>query len=54
MAPLKIPLKPFKGAYYYITKPLDINGLISLINKALEYQSLSDEVQDLTRKKKRG
>lgn len=39
-----------RGAYYYITKPLDINGLISLINKALDYQSLSDEVKDLTRK----
>ena len=39
-----------RGAYYYITKPLDINGLISLINKALDYQSLSDKVEDLTRK----
>lgn len=39
-----------RGAYYYITKPLDINGLISLINKALDYQSLSDEVEDLTKK----
>ncbi len=38
------------GAYYYITKPLDINGLISMINKALEYQSLSDKVEDLTKK----
>lgn len=38
------------GAYYYITKPLDINGIISMINKALEYQSLSDKVEDLTRK----
>ncbi len=37
-----------RGAYYYITKPLDINGLISMINKALEYQSLSDKVEDLT------
>lgn len=37
-----------RGAYYYITKPLDINGLITLINKALEYQSLSDKVDDLT------
>lgn len=36
------------GAYYYITKPLDINGLIILINKALDYQSLSDKVDDLT------
>lgn len=39
-----------RGAYYYITKPLDINGLITLINKALEYQSLSDKVEDLRRK----
>lgn len=39
-----------RGAYYYITKPLDINGLISLINKALDYQSLSDKVEDLTKK----
>lgn len=39
-----------RGAYYYITKPLDINGLISMINKALEYQSLSDKVEDLTKK----
>ncbi len=39
-----------RGAYYYITKPLDINGLISLINKALDYQSLSDQVEDLTKK----
>lgn len=38
------------GAYYYITKPLDINGLISMINKALEYQSLSDKIENLTRK----
>ncbi len=38
------------GAYHYITKPIDINGLISLINKSLEYQSLSDEVEDLTLK----
>lgn len=39
-----------RGAYYYITKPLDINSLISLLNKALDYQSLSDQVEDLTRK----
>ncbi len=37
------------GAYYYITKPLDINNLIALINKALDYQSLSDKVEDLTK-----
>lgn len=39
-----------RGAYYYITKPLDINGLISLINKALDYQSLYEQVEDLTKK----
>lgn len=39
-----------RGAYYYITKPLDINGTISMINKALEYQSLSDKVEDLTKR----
>lgn len=37
------------GAYHYVTKPLDINGLISIINKALDYQSLSDEVESLTK-----
>lgn len=37
------------GAYYYITKPLDINGLITLINKALDYQSLTEKVEDLTK-----
>jgi len=38
-----------RGAYYYITKPLDINGLKILITKALDYQSLSNRVADLTR-----
>lgn len=38
-----------RGAYYYITKPLDINGLIILINKALDYQNLSNRVEDLTK-----
>lgn len=38
------------GAYYYITKPLDINGLKILINKALEYRTLSDEVESLKKK----
>lgn len=35
------------GAYYYITKPLDLGGLKILINKALEYRELSDEVESL-------
>lgn len=39
-----------RGAYHYITKPLDINGLISLINKALDYQSLSEEMEEITKK----
>lgn len=38
-----------RGAYYYITKPLDINGLKILINKALDYQNLSNKVEDLTK-----
>ena len=37
------------GAYYYITKPLDINGLKILINKALDYKNLTDKVADLTK-----
>ncbi len=35
------------GAYYYITKPLDINGLKILINKAIDYQRLSYNVDEL-------
>ena len=38
------------GAYYYITKPLDISSLKILINKALEYRELSDEVKSLKNK----
>lgn len=38
-----------RGAYYYITKPLDINGLKIMINKALDYQNLSNRVEDLTK-----
>ncbi len=38
-----------RGAYYYITKPLDINSLKILINKALDYQNLSNRVEDLTK-----
>lgn len=36
-----------RGAYYYITKPLDINSLIPLMKKALDYKFLSDKVEDL-------
>jgi DNA-binding NtrC family response regulator len=32
------------GAYYYITKPLDLPGLRSLISKALDYQILEEQV----------
>lgn len=39
------------GAYYYITKPLDLGGLKILINKALEYKELSDEVESLKHSK---
>ncbi|KAB3530032.1 sigma-54-dependent transcriptional regulator [Alkaliphilus serpentinus] len=38
-----------RGAYYYITKPLDINGLKILINKALDYQNLTNHIESLTR-----
>lgn len=38
-----------RGAYYYITKPLDITGLKILINKALDYQNLSNRVENLTK-----
>ncbi|KKH66029.1 hypothetical protein DU75_09550, partial [Methanosarcina mazei] len=37
------------GAYYYITKPIDINGLKILINKALDYKNLTDKVADLSK-----
>jgi two-component system, NtrC family, response regulator AtoC len=38
------------GAYYYITKPLDITGLKILIHKALDYRNLSHEVESLKQK----
>lgn len=38
------------GAYYYITKPLDITGLKILIKKALDYRNLSYEVESLKQK----
>lgn len=37
------------GAYYYITKPLDLPALRSLIEKALEYRILKDQVEYLKR-----
>ena len=39
------------GAYYYITKPLEIGSLKILINKALEYRGLTREVKELREKK---
>ncbi len=39
------------GAYYYITKPIDINSLKILMKKALDYKNLSEEVEDLKRDK---
>lgn len=38
-----------RGAYYYITKPLDLQGLKILINKALEYQNLTSKLEYLTK-----
>lgn len=38
-----------RGAYYYISKPLNIQSLIILIEKSLEYQALSGEVKRLTK-----
>lgn len=40
-----------RGAYYYITKPIDINSLMILMKKALDYKNLSKEVEDLKRDK---
>ena len=40
-----------RGAYYYITKPIDINSLKILMRKALDYRNLSEEVEDLKRNK---
>ena len=36
------------GAYYYITKPLDLPGLQVLMSKALEYQTMSERLEQLT------
>lgn len=38
-----------RGAYYYVTKPLDLPGLRVLIAKALDYQNLADRVAHLTK-----
>ena len=38
-----------RGAYYYITKPIDINSLKILMRKALDYKNLSEEIEDLKR-----
>ncbi len=38
-----------RGAYYYISKPLNLQSLIILIEKALDYQELSGEVKRLTK-----
>lgn len=40
-----------RGAYYYITKPIDMNSLKILMKKALDYKNLSKEVEDLKRDK---
>lgn len=36
-----------RGAYYYITKPIDINSLKILMTKALDYKNLSTEYEEL-------
>lgn len=38
-----------RGAYYYVTKPLNLPELFILINKALDYQNLSSHVKNLTK-----
>lgn len=37
-----------KGAYTYLTKPLQIEGLLATIDQALEYQRLNQRVEDLS------
>nr|WP_239587142.1 sigma-54 dependent transcriptional regulator [Bacillus ectoiniformans] len=37
-----------RGAYHYITKPLDIDELYLLIEKALEHKGLQDKVRELS------
>lgn len=41
-----------RGAYYYITKPIDINSLNILMTKALDYKNLSTEYQELKKSKR--
>lgn len=41
-----------RGAYYYITKPIDINSLKILMKKALDYKNLSTEFEKLKKSKK--
>ncbi|SCZ07912.1 sigma-54-dependent transcriptional regulator [Alkaliphilus peptidifermentans] len=38
-----------RGAYYYVTKPLNLPELFILITKALEYQNSAGNMDDLTR-----
>lgn len=38
-----------KGAYYYITKPIDLTGLMSLMKKAMEYQEMTERIEQLTK-----
>ncbi|SDY59481.1 sigma-54-dependent transcriptional regulator [Tindallia californiensis] len=37
-----------KGAYTYLTKPLQMEGLLSIIDQALEYQELNQRVEYLS------
>lgn len=37
------------GAYHYISKPIKIDGLLNLMNKALEHAGLNRKVQELNR-----
>lgn len=36
------------GAYYYLTKPLDLEGLKVLVKKALDYQAMTRQVERLS------
>ncbi|WP_100330031.1 sigma-54-dependent transcriptional regulator [Bacillus xiapuensis] len=38
-----------RGAYHYITKPLDIEELEVLLEKALEHQALHNQIRELSR-----
>lgn len=37
-----------RGAYYYVTKPLDLSELHILIEKALDYRNLEKRIENLT------